>query len=364
MRNLHTLTLSLALLSTLLLVACDSGEFVDTGNGNDPWTNPSGNADGSYQFPDAGPGGNPDPNQEDPTCGGQNIPIQLKQGGEIPDLYLVVDKSGSMAEPVDIFKFFETKWKIMRKTLIALVEHYQTNINFGLSVFPSDGVCGPGMVDVPLQPGSHPAITAKLNATTAEGNTPTHTTLANARQYLNSVPPGPGQRFVLLATDGMPNCGGANQDTESGPETLAEVQNLYNNGIKTFVLGFGSIIAGNPALLNQLATAGGKPNPNGPHKFFPAANEEELRDAFFSIAGGIIPAPCTYKLASLPPEPDMVTVKFDGVAVPRNKKHTSGWDYTGGGSEITFYGPDCERVSKGQVKNIEFIFGCKGPVIE
>ena len=356
----------LALAAVLLAAGCDNAVF-ESGDAGPGGPGPSGQTDG-YVWPGTNDGGlvNPDPTKLDGGCGGQSIPIQLVPKGDIPDLYLVVDRSGSMMTPIDLFQWaLGTKWAVMRKTLISLVETYKVNIRFGLTLFPSDDMCGAGKIDVPLQQGNDPAIKAKLNATSPNGNTPTHTSLASVRTYLKTVPPAKGGRYVLLATDGMPNClDSSTGDGDSGPETLAQVQALAGDGAKTFVLGFGSIAAGNPALLNQLAVAGGVPNPTGANKFYPATNEQELKNAMFSIAGGIIPPPCTYKLNSPPPDPEKVTVTFDGVPVPRTKSNKDGWNYTSGGTEITFFGSYCDKLRKGQVKEVKFYFGCKGPVIE
>ena len=61
--------------------------------------------------------GNPEVahNQSEPTCGGQSIPIELKPAA-IPDLHLVVDKSGSMADRLGL-PFVGTprvKWNVTR----------------------------------------------------------------------------------------------------------------------------------------------------------------------------------------------------------------------------------------------------------
>jgi hypothetical protein len=349
------------LASLALLVACDGGVFTvrEAGSGRD---GPGAGSDANL-FPDARALPDLAP-RLDRHCGGQDIPIVLKKKGEIPDLHLVVDRSGSMMLPVDIFKPLQgTKWQVMRKVLISLVDSYYQNIRFALTLFPSDNSCGAGKIDVPLQLGNHPAIKTKLNKTGPNGNTPTHTSLAAVRTYLSKVPPAKGGRYVLLATDGMPNCG-KTVDTDTSNETLAEVQKLAAAGTKVFVVGFGSIVAANPGLLDRLAQAGGAPNPKGPRKFYAATNEKELKDALFTIAGGIIPPPCTYTLTSKPADPEKVTVTFDGTAVPRSLSNKDGWNYTGGGTEITFYGSYCTRLRQGQVKQVKFLFGCKGPVVK
>jgi von Willebrand factor type A domain len=364
MRRPSTLTLTSAALVLLLLSACDSETF-DTGlpPGGD------GGSSSSDGYPWPGPQsdlGNPDPTPKKDlgACGKQSIPIKLVVKGDIPDLFLVVDRSGSMITPIDLFNWaLGTKWTVMRKTLSSLVDYYSANIRFGLSLFPSDNACAAGKIDIPLKMGNANPIKTKLQQTNPNGSTPTHTTLDAVRVYLSNVPPAKGGRFVLLATDGVPNCG-AQADTDTSKETLAAVQKLAASGAKVVVLGFGSVVAGNPGLLNQLAAAGGAPNKTGPQKFYPAANETQLKQALFTIAGGIIPPPCTYKLNKPPPDPEKVTVTFDGVPVPRSKSSKTGWNYTGGGTEITFFGSYCDKLRTGGVKEVKFFFGCKGPVIE
>ncbi len=353
------------LLPALLLApACDGDVWTSTdlgGGGKADWSHK--NSDAPIKWDQSKI--EPPPPKKDSACGGQDIPIILKKKGDIPDLFLVVDISGSMSMPIDLFNIFKgTKWGAMKKVLISLVEHYKNNIRFGLSLYPSNNSCGAGKIDVPLQKGNHPAIKAKLNGNNPRGNTPIYTTLALANKYLKSVPVAKGGRFVLLATDGMPNCGKDPSDDTSS-QTLAEVQKLAVGKTKVFVVGFGSIVNGNPGFLNKLAMAGKAPNPKGgANKFYPAANEKQLKDALFAIAGGIIPPNCTYTLTSKPQDPNKVTVKFDGVAVPRSMSSKDGWNYTSGGSEITFFGSYCTKLRQGKVKKVQFLFGCKGPVIK
>ncbi len=350
-------TLATVLLAaTLALVAGCSGDVEKNGPSNpgyDPNGEPINNPDPSYTPPPA------------PTCGGQSIPIVLKHNDEIPDLYLVVDKSGSMTSPVDLFDFanlLRTKWLVMQETLSALVETFQGKVRFGISLYPADNSCQAAGIDVPMQMGNEAQIKQLLNSAGADGWTPTHTSLAAVRGYLRGVPRGTGPRYVLLATDGIPNCG-VEQETQTDAESIAEVQALVAEDVKVFVVGFGDIVFSNPATLDQMADAGGRPNPNGPHRFYPATSAEELKDALFTIAAGIIPPPCTYELTSQPDDPDLVTVKFNGDPVPRTLSNTMGWNYSESGREIKFFGEACDRLRGGQVSQVEFVFGCKGPVI-
>ena len=358
--------LGLLLSLVLLLTACE-GDIWSTKDGGWTGTNQDkGKTPGSDKalFPDAPPIEPPKPKQ-DSACGGQDIPIVLKKKGEVPDLFMVVDLSGSMMMPINIFDLTKgTKWPIMRKVLTNLVDSYKNNIRFGLSLYPSDSSCGAGKIDVPLQTGNYPTIKSKLASNNPRGNTPIYTTLAKVNTYLQSVAPTKGARYVMLATDGMPNCGAAT-DTDTSKETLAEVVKLATGATKVFIVGFGGIVNGNSSFLNQLAVAGKAPNPKGgANKFYPAADEKQLKDALYAIAGGIIPPNCTYTLTTKPQDYNLVTVKFDGVAVPRNLSNKDGWNYTSNNTEITFFGSYCTKLRQGAVKKVQFLFGCKGPVIK
>ena len=280
----------------------------------------------------AADGGTPEvaQDQSEPTCGGQSIPIERKPA-PIPDLHLVVDKSGSMADRLG-FPFgspMPTKWTAMRETLQATVQHFGSTVRFGLTLFPSDGRCGPGQIDVPLELGNEAQITSALQAVRPAGNTPTATTLEAVRQVLVQSEQ-KSDRHILLATDGLPNC-----DPAADQATLAAVQRARAAGIKTFVVGFGEIFAADPFLLDRLAEAGGTATA-GQHKFHLASDEEQLQQALFAIAGELVVPSCTYSLDSAPPEPDKVTVTFDGQAVARDGSHATGWDFTGE-QELSFF---------------------------
>jgi hypothetical protein len=41
-----------------------------------------------------------------------------------------------------------------------------------------------------------------------------------------------------------------------------------------------------------------------------------------------------------------------------------GWDYDAGTNTVTLYGEPCEKLRRGEVSDIDIVFGCPGPVIE
>ncbi|MBX3162238.1 MAG: VWA domain-containing protein [Deltaproteobacteria bacterium] len=327
---------------------------------------PNGNHGGDDDGPgdastNGGDDGTPLP---DASCGAQMAMIGVVNLGDPPDLLVVLDRSGSMSAPPTSFPpQFTPKWTIMRNGLTSVVTSKQTAIKFGLLEFPSDDNCAAD---------ANPEVGIALNAAgsfnsyfasrSPNGNTPAHIALGSALTYYNTLPVNPAGRYVLFATDGLPNCGGAAQDQGSDAETVAAVTALRNVGIKTFVLGFGTF--GLPAgVLNDAAVAGGVPKA-GANKFYEANNAAELDAALQAIAGGLVVPSCSFQLASAPPDPNNVTVTINGTPVPRSPSHTDGWDYHPNPMTITFFGSYCQTIKMGAQTNVSFVYGCPGPIVE
>src|SRR5258706_14135211 len=75
----------------------------------------------------------------DAVCGAQSQNIGVVNLGDPPDLLVVLDRSGSMAEPPITFPpTFTPKWQIMRDALEQITAMKDMNIRFGLMAFPSD----------------------------------------------------------------------------------------------------------------------------------------------------------------------------------------------------------------------------------
>jgi hypothetical protein len=313
---------------------------------------------------DTGDGGAP---YDGEICGAQTEEIELINLGDPPDLLIVLDRSGSMMTPPGINPFGPSKWQIMKNALSTVLPNREANIRFGLTVFPTDEDCAvdPG-ARVPIDLNNAQEIIDYLNGTGPGGNTPAHFALEEALAVYQSIPINPAGRYVLFATDGIPNCGGnpPNVDINTNAETVAAVTDLANAGIHTFVLGFGGMFGLDPQVLNDSAVAGLEPRPNGPPYFYHAEDAQSLQDALDTIAGGIIIPSCSFQLTSLPPVPDDVAVYFDGVAVPRSPSHTNGWDYHPDASTITFFGTYCDDLMSGLVNEVTFIYGCPGPVVQ
>lgn len=297
------------------------------------------------------------------TCGNQTEMIGVVNLGDPPDLLVVLDRSGSMQSPPTQFPpIFTPKWTIMKNGLTSVVTSKDQQIKFGLLEFPSDDNCGAdATAEVPIALGAHTGFGSYFGSRSPNGNTPAHLALGAALQHFNSIPVNSAGRYVLFATDGLPNCLGGDPDVASNAETVNAVTALFNAGIPTYVIGFGTFGI-DTSVLNDAAVAGGKAKP-GSTKFYEANNAADLDMALNAIAGGVIVPTCTYALASAPPVPDDVTVTINGVAVPRSPSHTDGWDYYPDAMTITFFGSYCSDIQMGATTDVSFVYGCPGPVI-
>jgi hypothetical protein len=299
----------------------------------------------------------------DASCGAQMQNIGVVNLGDPPDLLVVLDRSGSMTSPPPVFPpIFDSKWSIMRTALNAITTQKDMQIKFGLLEFPSDENCASDATpEVGIALGTHTAFGSYLAARSPGGNTPAHVALSSALTYYQSLTVNPAGRYVIFATDGLPNCAGGDPNAASDAQTVAAVTALKNANIPTYVLGFGTFGL-NTGVLNDAAVAGGKPKP-GTTKFYEANNANDLNMALQAIAGGIIVPTCSYQLQSVPPDPDNVTVTINGMVVPRSPSHTQGWDYHPDAMTITFFGTYCTQIQSGAITNVSFVYGCPGPVL-
>jgi hypothetical protein len=181
-------------------------------------------------------------------------------------------------------------------------------------------------------------------------------------------------QYVLLATDGVPNCNSSLDpstctclDTDTGcdgrPEaclddvaTYAALDALYSDGIPTYVLGMGSWLGADRDIMNAMAEHGGT------GAFYPAETPADLLSAFEAIMGTVVVS-CRFDI-SPGPEADPTKVNFyiDGEVVPRDETHTNGWDYVDEDT-IEFYGTWCDRIMSGGIDGVTATYGCPTIII-
>lgn len=304
--------------------------------------------------------------------------------GDPPNLYFVLDRSGSMAE--------NDRWNQVRGTVASILRALGPRANFGATVFPGFGndMCAAPFEVLPISPGdpagvNGPAAKHLLASTKGapNGGTPTAEAL---RFVLPKISARPGKSFVILATDGGPNCNeAATCDVDrcqpniddypgcpaAGPNnccappngttascldddaTLEATTALADAGIPVYVVGIpGSDAYAN--LLDRLAVAGTTALETSP-KYYAvgAAGSKDLVGTLKKVAAKIV-ATCDYPLAKEPADPSLVNVYLDDVVLPQDP--VDGWKLEG--STVTLLGDSCRRVLDGDVLGVRIVTGC------
>jgi hypothetical protein len=304
---------------------------------------------------------------------------------DAPNIYFVLDRSGSMAAL--------NKWANIQIVLEKLVIALGPRASVGAAVFPdpnSDG-CTPGIQVFRPQRGDAPAgapgptaaaLTTVLSRIPAAGGTPTALTLSSLLPTLRGLA---GKTYVVLATDGGPNCnanaicttsqctyniendpgcppGGPNCCTDpsigadaclDAQPTISAVAAIASAGVPVYVVGVpGS--APYATLLDQLAVAGGTARTSEPLYY---AIDSADQVAFLAALSGIaaqITGKCTLDLDNAPPEPGLVNVFFDEGVLPQ--AGPDGW--TLDGTSVTVLGASCQKILDGNVLDVRVVAGC------
>jgi von Willebrand factor type A domain len=184
-----------------------------------------------------------------------------------PIVILLVDQSGSMNDHFPTRTSPDTRWSVVRNALMdpdhGAVKQLESSVRFGVTFFTSrggfrGGAC-PMLTDVASATDNYDAIRALYDRTQPDRDTPTGESIAKVAERLLGVS-GPGQKFILLVTDGAPDTCAMPNGNQNQAQAIAvsAAQDAFKNRITLFILGVSSDIEGTN--LQQLANAGqGKP---------------------------------------------------------------------------------------------------------
>ncbi len=304
--------------------------------------------------------------------------------GEPPNFYFVLDRSGSMRT--------DDKWDKVRVAVSEIMKAIGPRARFGATVFPgAEDACSPGVEVMSVRPGDSPAgsfgpttrfLVEVTRAFAPVGGTPTAATLQALEPRLSRLQ---GKTYVILATDGGPNCGaqpcgadrclsnieslnGCSPTTASccdrevrncldGDAMVSAVTTLKRASVPTYVIG---VPGSRPyaELLERVARAAGTEQPGSPGYYrVDTADKAELVTALRKVAAKIV-ATCTFELRAPPENPNRVNVYLDEVVLPKDP--TNGWTLEG--KTVTLVGAACERVMSGDIFDVRIIAGC--PTVE
>ncbi|HKO90690.1 MAG TPA: vWA domain-containing protein [Polyangiaceae bacterium] len=305
---------------------------------------------------------------------------------------LLVDTSLSMDEQAPGSR--RSKWLETRDVVLEGINLMPSTTSVGVVFYPDVEVgadpCFDGEADIEIDSLGGMGSTQRSQILEAfrdeepRGSTPTHDAYRYALSQV-SASTNPGQRFLVLITDGTPTyalgCRGSGQQQDPADPTplIPEAASALARGIKTFVIGSpGS--EGARRSLSQMAEAGGTASQGCSHDgpifcHFDMTERPDfttsLRDALASISG--LALSCAYDIPPPPNgstlDPSKVNVLFtpqggerEVIGQSPNGSCTDGWQYSGNQSQILLCGDTCDRV-KASAGQVSLEFGCTTRVI-
>lgn len=302
----------------------------------------------------------------DSQCGTQ----ELLASAVSSDVFLSLDRSCSMLGPVGGWRTKTanagTKYDVAVAALSALLSKNDGRMNFGLGLFPdtSGDSCTQEAAAVPIAKGTELAIDQLLQNSLSTADTlfpdgPCVTNIDTAMQQAAEElgrADGARGRYVVLITDGVQswNCAVAGGDAG----TTKIIENLRQQGIYTFVVGFGSAV--DPRQLNVFADAGGKANSDPSVRYYQAEDQASLEAALGKISEQAFG--CVFKLQQVPAEMSRIYVYFDRREIHDDATGNDGWRYDAATQTLEFFGQACADLEGGRVADLDIVYGCPKPV--
>ena len=284
------------------------------------------------------------------------------EAGVIPNRVVIVqDLSSSLHS--------SGRWDPMKAAMIRLVEQYDSGLALGAVPFPTtllDGTTSDADCTVNEQYLIPPALGSgeqiinliyTIESADLIGGTPTYDGLMKARSMLVDHDPNDGsERYIILVTDGLPNCYDNNGAGSAEPQDIDRVtetiEAIRSEDITVFVVGYDM---GAMALdtLNQWAALGGT------QSAYAADDTTSLLEQMSAISGGLIS--CSYTLEQPVADPKFVRVRIDGESIPFAE--SNGWSLSEDDTTISLEGTSCDLLQDGGIHTIDVAVECTIVVI-
>lgn len=269
--------------------------------------------------------------------------------GAVPEMLIVLDRSLSMS--------LNRRWEPSKQAVKTISLDYGGLLRFGVSLFPgANGDCAAGQLDVPLAIANSSAIANLVDHTQTSGLTPTGPALTQALRILGDRRPAPDTMvrpaYVLLVTDGAPNCQALPLFPDSAQQDAARaaVRALKDKNIATYVIGY-QIESSYQSMMNELAQLGGTA------RYRAVENAEQIVATFREITKDVVACSFDFDEAS---DPRFVRVEIDDVSIPLDA--SDGFSIQG--STITLKGAACAALRDGRGHTVNAQVECREVVLD
>lgn len=298
-----------------------------------------------------------DPNGEQPEPAQEPVDVTKQPGIAFdpvkPNVMLLIDRSGSMREPVSCTGgLCPSKWQQLVGLGVYLSEA-KAHARLGLTMFPSGsgGACDVS-TSVRLAPSDAPDIDEQIlsivQSATPGGRTPLKDAL-DAVATFGELDDPERDNILIVLTDGAPNCACPDHDQlcerDEATEAVRRLSEL-EPAIDVDIVGFGLAEDAHDTL-NEMALAAGDDG------YYRTETIEELLETLFTL--GVQKAPCKFDLDELP-EPDDLLVLVDGseVAACPARLCADGYSYDPAAGTVIFNGQSCAALRDGQPHQVWF----------
>jgi hypothetical protein len=299
------------------------------------------------------------------------------------EVMFVIDRSSSMDWGLEGSRLTRPRrWDILQNVLEMALPPFENTVDMGAAFFPRAvgptpniaDLCVAGTsIDVEPGPGNASRIISFFATTQPGGGTPTFDALLVTGRFLLGRAARGRAQYIVLATDGGPNCNGAldrltcactSVDDMGNPtcgadrtgadgrfnclddrRTIDAIAESASRGVPTFVIGIDDVTRVDlTQVLNRMAIAGGRPNTRtGGERYYSARRRQDLLDAFDTIQRTI--ARCAFVLSTPLVDPDALVLESAGMEIPRDETRREGWDWTNrDAGEITLFGRYCDAM--------------------
>lgn len=287
------------------------------------------------------------------TCESLNITAQPNA----PEVLIVLDRSGSM---IGNNPSKTNRWNPSSSVIKKVTAELDQVMQFGLMMFPNPvaaDVCAVGQVNVPVALGNGATIgrVIDMSQPTKSSATPTAATLQAALGSIGKRDSAcadnclSAQKYVLLVTDGAPNCGADMFNTTQADVDACDtaLDALKAAEVTTYVIGYDTAKDSSVAKIMDGFAAHG-----GTGKQLPVEDEVSLLATLTKIAAKLVP--CDYKLSSPVSDPKFIRVTID------DQQYDLGTDWTLGADDQTItLGSACETLRDAKAHNLRITLECE-----